>query len=254
MRIRSRFAALSKRALRSINGLTGALLGSGALVAYVVAILIAESATGRASPTQMAGLIVFSLPIAVAIGAVLGSLVGLVVNMIVSNSPLAGPVDRRMVVGGLALMAVVGGLKGVRAVTESESGNRPRVVKSAGTVTRLVGESTLSPLTQAMVVNRSGGPTPFKLFWRGHRVVALVVGETLMIRDSTGVVDRVSLDGLDYVREVHGATAALEGDGREWLALLVRLRATGRRELLLIYDPAGALAHQELLPEGRSSH
>jgi len=31
------------------------------------------------------------------------------------------------------------------------------------------------------------------------------------------------------------------------VALLVRLRATGRRELLLIYNPAGTLAYEELL-------
>jgi hypothetical protein len=46
--------------------------------------------------------------------------------------------------------------------------------------------------------------------------------------------------------EVLGTTAALDGSG-EWLALLVRLRATGKREVLLIYDPAGKLMHQELL-------
>ena len=57
----------------------------------------------------------------------------------------------------------------------------------------------------------------------------------------------IDLAGFDYVREVHGASASLEEDGAEWLAVLVRLRATGRRELLAIYDPGGNLAYQELL-------
>lgn len=67
-----------------------------------------------------------------------------------------------------------------------------------------------------------------------------------MIGHNPDAPNRVSLKGLDYVREVLGATAALDAKG-EWLALLVRLRSTGHRELLLIYDPTGTLAHQELL-------
>ncbi len=61
----------------------------------------------------------------------------------------------------------------------------------------------------------------------------------------------MSLAGLDYVREVLGVTAT-DGQSQDWLALLVRLRATGRRELLLIYDATGALVHEELLARTKS--
>jgi hypothetical protein len=46
-------------------------------------------------------------------------------------------------------------------------------------------------------------------------------------------------------------TAALSADGREWLALLVQLRATGGRELLFIFNPEGELVHEELLERRR---
>jgi hypothetical protein len=90
------------------------------------------------------------------------------------------------------------------------------------------------------------------LVWRGRRTWIAVDDDILVIDDSSGTVDRVALKGLDYVRAVHGAIAELEGGGEEWLAVLVRLRATGRRELLLIYDPQGNRVHQELLARTRS--
>jgi hypothetical protein len=76
-------------------------------------------------------------------------------------------------------------------------------------------------------------------------------GETLIISRDSAVMGRVSLSGLDYVRQVYGVTVT-EDEGQEFLALLVRLRATGRRELLLIYDSTDALVHEELLARAKS--
>jgi hypothetical protein len=56
----------------------------------------------------------------------------------------------------------------------------------------------------------------------------------------------VFLPELEFSPLFSGATATLDGRD-EWPALLVRLRATGKREVLLIYDPAGKLMHEELL-------
>jgi len=50
---------------------------------------------------------------------------------------------------------------------------------------------------------------------------------------------------MDYLTEIIAATATLGGTG-EWLAVLVRIVSTAGRDLLLIYDPGGALVHKEV--------
>jgi len=85
------------------------------------------------------------------------------------------------------------------------------------------------------------------LKWRNKSVEVKLEDDILTISQNAEVVDQVSLKELDYVIEIQGVTAMLEEGGHEWLALLVRLRATGHRELLLIYDSDGGLAHKELL-------
>lgn len=59
--------------------------------------------------------------------------------------------------------------------------------------------------------------------------------------------DAVSLADLDYVREIYGVTATMTGDRAEFLALLLNLRSSGHRSLLLMFDSRGRLVQQELL-------
>jgi hypothetical protein len=56
----------------------------------------------------------------------------------------------------------------------------------------------------------------------------------------------IDLSRFDYAREAHAVTAQITGT-EEWLGILVRLRATGRRELLVVFDPRGKIAYEELL-------
>jgi len=51
---------------------------------------------------------------------------------------------------------------------------------------------------------------------------------------------------FDYVREIYGVMAKLTDDS-EFFALLLVLRSTGQRALLLVFDPHGMLVHQELI-------
>jgi hypothetical protein len=154
-----------------------------------------------------------------------------------------------MVTGGLALAVVLAALWGVRGVDYTY---RPRVIRSTGAVTRLEGASALAPSTPATrLYDRGYGPYAQKvspLQWQGRNVWIALEGQTLIIGRGSEVVDRVSLKGLNAVQEVYGATAGT-GSSREWLALEVRLQRRGRREVLLVYDAAGRLSHQELLAD-----
>lgn len=239
-------------ALRSVNIASGALIGAAAPVAYLFAGIVTESMIGRPSPDQMAGTLLFGLPLLGGLGALAGAMLGWVAGLLMRRTRLAGESGRSVVVAALALVLVIGGVSGVQVARQSEARNRPRVVHTTGAVARFPGFGTLAPATPATLMLSalpSGEVAP--LAWRGGRVGVRLDGTTLVVSHGSAIVSEVSLSGLDYVREVLGVTAT-EGQSLEWLALLVRLRATGRRELLLIYDSTGVLVHEELLARTKS--
>lgn len=189
-------------------------------------------------------LVLFFLVFLETLGIAVGALVGALMHLLVSRTRLAGPADRRMVAGGLVLTAVLAALSGVRHV---DFQYRPRVIRSNGTITRLAGPSVLVPLAPATrLYGRLHSTSVAPLTWRDRNVQVAIEDQTLVVVRAPEVVDRVSLKGLHEVEEVYVVTAALDAK-RQWLALEVRLRYRGSRELLLIYDPAGTRAHQELL-------
>jgi hypothetical protein len=84
------------------------------------------------------------------------------------------------------------------------------------------------------------------LMWEQAPVTVSQTLQIVTIRRGDQVVDVIDMRRMDYLTEVIATTAALGGTG-EWLAILVRLVSTARRDLLLIYDPGGALVHKEVL-------
>ena len=237
---------------RSVNSVTGALIGIAAAATYVLAAIATEMTIGRPSPTQMAGAIVFGLPFLCAFGALVGALLGWLGRIVVRRTAGARAWERSILAGTLALVVLIAGISGIQVVRQSEARQQPRVMRSTGAVTRLAGFGALTPDTSAVpvfdVLRNDDART---LSWRGGAVGVKVDGETLNISRNSAVMNQVSLSGLDYVTQIYGVTST-DGQDREWLALLVRLRATGRRELLLIYDSAGALVYQELLARTKS--
>lgn len=238
-------------ALRSVNVVSGALIGAAAPVAYLFAGITTESVIGRPSPDQMAGTLLFGLPFLGGLGALVGAVLGGVAGLLIGRTRLARS-GRSVVLAAFALVLLIGGLSGIQVARQSEDRNRPRVVQTTDAVARLSGFGTLAPATPATLMF-SSLPTgeSATLVWRGGTVGVRLDGSTLIVSDDSGMVSEVNLAGLDYVREVLGVTATA-GQSQEWLALLVRLRATGRRELLLIYDSTGALVHEELLARTKS--
>lgn len=141
----------------------------------------------------------------------------------------------------------------------------PRVVMTTGRVARVDGPSALEPRRPALLVytvfkdleamrkkaaDRGMGDRYQEnldvVTWRGDPLSFADLGETLLVSTPAGPLLRISLKGMPYVFEVHAITAPLDGKG-DWLALMIRHRATSHREQILLYDPAGTLVHQELL-------
>lgn len=199
----------------------------------------------------------FAIVIALIAGPVCafaGAVIGLVVWAIVRRTRWAGPADYRIVaIVALLSVGVSSGLA-VLSVVLHERNNVPRVMTSTGVVQRSTGPTTHDPSTWGVLVwtSQSWSGDPRDLRWNGQTLRvssksgSLIVSRLYATGEGAIEVGRVDLSKLDQVREVLGATATLDGSD-EWLALLVQLRATGKREVLLIYDPAGKLMYQELL-------
>ena len=238
---------LGVRVLRSITLRTGALIGAAIPVAYVLSATTATLIIGRPGLDVIAGTL-FTLIMFAMLGAAIGGAIGWSVQRVVRETTFAGPADRPAVRRGVALAMVVATIFGVQFAREVESRSRPRVMHSDRTVTRVDGESSLAPrlaATRVFIRASKDAPGP-ALKWRDRPVDVTIDGRTLTISQPTGVVDMLSLDGFDQATEIVGSTASLDGS-REWLALLVRLRASGRRDLVLLYDSTGVRVYQELL-------
>lgn len=254
-------APLLTSLLRSVRGWTGLLWGGATGATYVLAGVGGEIAFGRPSSTVGLGL-VLGIPLLGGVLALVGAVVGFAVGLVVRRTRMSGPVDPRVVLTVLALGMAGATWTGLRDVFRHEARNSPRVILSDEKVERVPGVSSLTRAAETRHLygtarRPSTAPPPAgddSLVWRGGRVGASLMADALRVTVDGRLVDRVSLETFDYARSVEGLTARLEPDKDPWLVLLVHLRATGMRELLLLYDPQGELVHQELLARTRSGY
>ena len=240
-------ADLRTRMARSITARTGALIGGLGAATPIVAAAIAELWWGR--PSSTSGL---ALPAAVflgAAGAAVGAGVGHMIEASVRASPRAGPVEWR--VAGVLLLIAAGAptVLLVRSVLRQEVLNVPRVIFSTGEIVRSPDESSQQPIFWATLIWSLSGRTETAdaLRWNGEPVRVSVRDDELEV--SAGAVrgGAVSLADFDYVRDIYGVTAKLASDRTEFLALLLDLRRSGRRSLLLVFNPRGTVVHKELM-------
>jgi hypothetical protein len=236
------------RALRSVTVLTGIVCGAAAAVAYLAGGFAFDLIFGRPSPNEWAGTFIIGLPILGFGLAILGGLAGLFVQLFVRRSGYAGPADRRTVLAFMTIVSVVAALAGVQRGRQIDAPNRPRVMQTSHAIVRQQAKGDLIPVAPAAMIFEPFTPNSANitsLTWHGQRLHLSLGQDVLTIWLGEKELDAVDLRGLDAVTRAFGAIATL--DDRAWLAILIRLRATGRRELLLIYDPAATLVHKELL-------
>jgi hypothetical protein len=207
--------------------------------------LLASSTSGLAIPFGvLAGLVAASI----------GALLGHWVQRRVSLTRWAGPMNLGATTAlALVVIAIPTALL-LYDVIRTERANAPRVIASTRAIVRMEGISAASPVTPATFVwvryAHDGHPTG-QLRWNGHPL-EVAISEEDEVRVGAGRIRaRVAIAAFDYPREVYAVTATLRGGEAEWLAMLIYLRATGRRNLLLIFDPAGTLVHEELLAVNR---
>ena len=243
--------------LRSITSLTGALAGGLGIAVPILAATFYEMKFGR--PSSTSGV---AIPFAIIWGglvAAIGAAIGGRIHQVVARSRWAGPMDRRFAAILLMLVVAVPSMRAIHTLRRMEAENAPRVIRSSGEVSRAEGRSELAPVRSATFV-WAGFPDPDhpreELRWNGRPVDVRVTDDRLILRAGELPTTAIDISLFDYARETYGITATLTAPGQEWLALLVRLRATGHRELLFIFNPKGVLVHEELLEArgGRAPH
>jgi len=238
--------SLLVRLLRSVTLLTGALIGATAATSYLLGALSFTLLFGR-PPSDLAASLASALALLLTLASVSGAVAGLVVQGLVRLSSYAGPAEWRLAKRGLAVVFVVFAALGIQTAWMYESPSWVRVVQTSPAIARLEGPSSLIPRRPAVLVYELFGNLPTQtLMWEGHPVTVSQALQIVTIRRGDDVIDVINMRRMDYLTEIFATTATLGGTG-EWLAVLVRIVSTAQRDLLLIYDPGGSLAHREVL-------
>jgi hypothetical protein len=233
-----------------------ALVAGVAAIAVAGAGVAADFVIGRPSSTAALGIVVmFPLALFAAIvGFAIGHFAGFLLRKAHLTPALPMKPYRIGMALGLAAVAVTGAAAGARPVIRHERLHQPRVIAGADRMDRLPGApDTCSSLQHAPVAcDLLTGQTSSTLPWNGRQVTLACTRDGLVtISDqSNGVIATADLRPFEYVRQVQAASAR-QRNGREALVVLARLRATGRREMLVIFNADGQVRYQELIATSR---
>ena len=226
------------------------LFGVSALAAGVAGIA-ADTFIGRPSSTSGVGIVLmFPLVLFAAIvGFALGHVIGLWLrrNGVTPQVPM---LPYRIVMAFvLGVATVIGATFGARPVLRHERLHQARVIAGEGAVMREAGTpGSCTPMPATLVCDISTSVSATSLTWNGREVTVGCTREgRITVSDATaGVTASLDLTAFEYVREVRAAVVKQPG-GREALAVLASMRATGRRHMLAMFDADGRVLYQELL-------
>ncbi len=227
------------------------VFGITALAAGVAGIA-ADSVMGRPSSTSGVG-VVLMFPL-VLFAAVIGFAAGSFAGMALRRRRITPHMPMRpyRIVMALVLLAAagIGATLGARPVIRHERLNAPRVIADTGEIYREPGaaDECVAPAPAVLACDVSSGVRAGAVVWNGREVTIGCTREgRITVADAdAGVMASADLSDFEYMRDVRAAMVR-QGEGRDALALLAGLRATGRRHMLLIFNADGRLIYQELL-------
>ena len=243
---------LLKLIVQSITPVTGALAGGLGVSVPILAAVEYEFRFGR--PSSTAGLAVPFAIIYGALAAAVGAAVGHAIQTRVKGSRWKGSGDRRAATLLVLITVAAPTAAALYLAARAEAASTARVIRSTGELNRSEGQSTLVPLGQGSFIFVKHPHPEHRvqpLLWNGQPVRLEVTERDLTIRAGDRLTASLNIASFDYVREVYGVTATMTGGSAQWLGLLLQLRATGGRDLLLVLNPEGVIVHEELLERQR---
>jgi len=232
--------------------LAGFLGGFGTI--FGLTALIAEEQIGRPSSTHAIGFIF--VPICAVLLALACFCVGLVVRSIVGKFVSSRAISKRnnQLINILFVCTLVlAFFSGVAFIQRQEVKQQPHLIFDSGKIIKIspseIRGKKEKDATFVLSIYNDDKNMVAPFLWNGKKIDFKVVGNnTLKILDIGGnELVAADLHKFDYIGRVHVLQIALGNSESKSLVVLVRLRATSRRSMLLIYDATAKLLYQELL-------
>ena len=228
------------------------LLTTVLVCAWLLAPVIAESTLGRPSSTLGLGF-VFS-PVIGLLGGAAAFLIAMGLRWMARRAGIPSILVRPWLVGcGLLATAASVTVLAINARTETvakESARRPRVIVES---TRVVKSDQPSRSPDMRVE----APLLFSIYrdavvpsidWNGRAISLVGSDEHVTVLDKSGIhIASTDLHAFDYIGSIRAAPFCTNPNGDHDLAVLVTLRATSKRSMLILYGPNGAIVYQEHL-------
>ena len=240
---------------RRLPGVFAAVAGLTVL-SYLMSGLLMEIAIGRPSSTAAIGFIFF--PIASLIVAGIGYVVGLVARPFLLRRGERDRVDsaklRRNSVLTIIVFAIPAGIAGAMHMVRVERHNEPRLISNTGAfeVHADPSKDYSKEAAPALGIRSTqiwhfNAVEPPQTTWLDREFAANVVdGRVLELKAGSTVLASYDLRSYSYITEVD-ALPIRSSRGDDFLAVLVHLRATSYRSMLLIYDDHFNPVYEQLL-------
>ncbi|PKM99149.1 MAG: hypothetical protein CVU78_07785 [Elusimicrobia bacterium HGW-Elusimicrobia-2] len=220
---------------------------------YWMTILIIDELIGRPSSTSILGF--FFIPLWTFIFAGLCVWVGRLIRFIVGKFIHERTIEKeslRIINIIFALTVGVSFLAGLGRVIWHEHLQKPQIIYDAGVISKEAlsdfRRKEYSPAKFVFTIYKKDKGKTEGFEWNGEKLNLDVSRPHInILRKDGSLMISADLSKYDYIGRIHAAAFGAINKKQKCLALLVYLRATSDRSMLLIYDFNGALIFQELL-------
>jgi len=224
-------------------------------LSYYLTGLIFEMKFGRPSSTSAIGFVF--IPIYAVFLLLIGYAVGLIIRFIVSRFTAERTLSKKAIytiyVAFLAVI-LVSSIAGGVSFKIYEDRQKPHVIINSSAVSKL-------PDVQYLESNQTDAKFLLSIFeddkikngtltWNDKTIHFRLAKDTnsLVVLDEIGAqLLQIDLSELDYITRVYAVPVNIDASKKKGLAVLVNLRSTSRRSVLLIYNAEKKLLYQELL-------
>jgi hypothetical protein len=234
------------------------LLTTILVAAYLLAPVLAEIQLGRPSSTAGIGLFIGPLTAVLCGGFVL--VIAMLFRWVARRADVPSMTVPMWLVVCILLAAagavVVLNINARALVATQEFERRPRVIVESARIVKM-------PQPPRSTESRVEAPLLFSIYaentavpsieWNGRAVSVAGKDEQVTVLDAAGSqLAATDLHAFDYIGLIHATPFCRHPDGSSDLAVLVTLRATSNRSMLILYGADGAVIHQEHLERTRS--
>lgn len=224
-------------------------------LSYYLTGLIFEMKFGRPSSTSAIGFVF--IPVYAVFLLMIGYAVGLVIRFIVSRFTADRILSKKIIYtiyAAFLAVVLVSSIAGGVSFKIYEDRQKPHVIISSATVSKLSDvkhlESNQADARLLLSIFEDDKIKNGTLSWNGKTIRFKLAKDanSLAVFDEVGAqLLQIDLSVFDYITRVYAVPVTIDASKQKGLAVLVNLRSTSRRSMLLIYNADKKLLYQELL-------